>query len=289
MNCVPALLAIALVPVIEIWIGEWGWRSAYLALGALTLVTGLGAVWLTPSSRPKTAAIVHPGDNMPDYPAVPAEAVPGAVPDPKASRDYRTILGSRVFWIIFFGMFLCILQTPLHASQMNLMLVDNRISTATASMIVSVYAVGTIVGRIGCGLALDRFPTPIVTTLSMVLPALGFFLLATDMNTVPVIASAMFLVGLSVGAESDLISYLVARYFAIRIYNTTLGLVFVVSFLASAIGALAISRTLAIYDSFSPFLSFVSGSILVGCMLFLLLPWSREGLKVGETHEENAV
>lgn len=191
------------------------------------------------------------------------------------------ILSSKVFWIIFIGMFLCLLQTPLHASQMNLMLVDNEISMQTAANIVTVYAFGTVVGRIACGLALDRFATPIVTTLSMVLPSLGFFMLGTDLNAVWIITLSMFLVGLSVGAESDLISYLVARYFKLRIYNTTLGLVYCVSFLASALGALFISLTLNLTDSFSPYLFVVSGSIAFGSLLFLLLPMSRSSEKVG--------
>ena len=110
---------------------------------------------------------------------------------------------------------------------------------------------------------------------------LGFFLLGTDMNTVAVIAFAMFLVGLTVGAESDLISYLVARYFKLRIYNTTLGLVFCVSFLSSALGALAISTSLRLTDSFSPFLYLVSVLILFGSLMFLLLPKSRAFEKIG--------
>ena len=135
------------------------------------------------------------------------------------------------------------LQTPLHSGQMNLMLLDNGLTPQTASNIVSVYAFGTIVGRIGCGLALDRFTTPIVTAVSMGLPAFGYFLLGTHLDGVTIITFSMFLVGLAVGAESDLIPYLVARYFKTRIFNTTLGLLFTCSFLASAAGALAISLT----------------------------------------------
>lgn len=273
VNCVPALLAMALVPVTNWWIEGIGWRSAYLVLGALALVAGLAAIALIPrGTGPGHEA--DPGGNLPDLPAT-------AELHPPARGDYGTILGSRVFWVIFVAMFLCLLQTPLHASQMNLMLVDNRISAQTAANIVTVYAAGTVVGRIACGLALDRFATPLVTSLSMVLPALGFFLLATDLDTVPVIGGSMFLVGLAVGAESDLVSYLVARYFALRIYNTTLGLVYTVAFLASALGAVLISRTLAVFDSFSPYLYAVSGSIALGAALFLLLPWARDGAKVG--------
>lgn len=274
INCMPALLAMVLVPATNWWIEAIGWRSAYLMLGALPLVFGLVAISLIPKGT-GSGREAQPGANLPDFPAAPEI-------HRSAREDYRTILRSRVFWTIFVAMLLCLLQTPLHASQMNLMLVDNRISAQTAANIVTIYAAGTVIGRIACGLALDRFATPLVASLSMVLPAFGFFVLGTDWDTVAVIGAAMFLVGLAVGAESDLISFLVARYFALRIYNTTLGLVYTVSFLAAALGALAISRTLAVYDSFAPYLYMVSGAIAVGAALFLLLPWSRDTAKVGE-------
>jgi nitrate/nitrite transporter NarK len=137
------------------------------------------------------------------------------------------------------------------------------------------------VGRIVCGITLDLFSTRAVTVISMGLPAFGFLLLASDMNSLPVISFAMFLVGLSVGAESDLICYLVSRYFKLRIYGTTLGLVHTTTFLSSAVGGLAIGLTLMVSDSYTPFLYIAAGSILVGSLLFLLLPKGREAVKIG--------
>lgn len=273
VNCVPAVLAMGMVPGLNWFVEVYGWRAGYVLVAGFTLVAGLFAISLIPRNT-GAGRQPPPGVNVPDYPAAPETHI-------SARRDYATILKSRTFWLIFAGMFMCLMQTPLHASQMNLMLVDNDISMQTAANIVTVYAFGTVVGRITCGLALDRFPTPLVTTASMVLPSLGFFLLATDLNTVPVITFSMFLVGLTVGAEADLMSFLIARYFKLKIYNTTLGLVFCTTYLAAAFGALGISRTLAIFHSFSPYLYFVSGSIALGSLLFLLLPWSRDAEKIG--------
>ncbi|MET1753939.1 MFS transporter [Novosphingobium sp. RD2P27] len=272
VNCVPAALAMVLVPLLNWWIEGYGWRSAYLALGGLTLLGGLTAISLIPKRKAKDS----PGET-------PTHTEPSSVASEPitAKQDYRTILSNRLFWIVFLGMFLCLLQMPLHSSQMNLMLVDNGISTQAAANIVPLYAFGTIVGRIGCGLALDRFATPPVTTLSLILPAAGFFVLGTDLDSLVVIGAAMFVVGLSIGAESDLISYLVARYFKLRIYATTLALLYCVSFLASALGALGVSWTLAISGSFSPYLFFISGAVAVGSLLFLLMPWDHRHEKIG--------
>jgi sugar phosphate permease len=265
VNCTPAVLAFALAPALNMCIEAIGWRATYLVLGAFVLVCGLIAVMLVGKEVPR-------GEGK------------GPVPDeaPKAARvDYGIILRSKVFWVIVFGFFLCLLQTQLHSSQMNLMLIENDLSTQMAANVVSVYAFGTIVGRIVCGLALDRYSTQAVTVISMGLPAFGFLLLASDMNSLPVISFAMFLVGLSVGAESDLICYVVARYFKLRIYGTTLGLVHTTTFLSSAAGGLAISLTLMLTDSYVPFLYVVAASIIAGSVLFLMLPKGREFEKIG--------
>jgi MFS family permease len=264
LNCVPAVLAMVCVPALNLGIIQFGWRACYLAMGALSLIGGVSALLLIrPSARLDAVPVVPVGE-------------PGS-----ARADYGVILRSRTFWIIIVAMFLCMLHTPLHASQMNIMLLDNGITTQQAANMVSIYAFGTLVGRIACGLALDRYSTPVVTAISMGVPAIGLFLLGTDWNTLPVIGFSMFLIGLSVGAEVDVMAFLVSRYFNIRIYNSTLGLVHCVTFLTGAVGAGAISLTLRLSDSFSPFLFIASGTITLGALLFLLMPAGRTSEKIG--------
>lgn len=273
VNCMPAVVAMALIPVLNWTIETFGWRVSYLGLALYVFVGGLVALALIPKAAHSSIRTVS------------AEHAPTALterePESSAKQDYQTILSSRVFWIITISLFLCLLMTPLHTSQMNLMLIDNGISLQTAAFVVSIYAAGTIVGRIACGLALDRFPTPIVSAVSMVLPAIGLFLLATDYNTVVVIGFAMFLVGLTVGAEADLMPYLVARYFKLRVYGSTSSLIACVNFLASGIGSVMISVTLDLTDSFSLFLFIVSGTVALGSLLFLFMPMSRKFEKIG--------
>ncbi len=259
MNCAPALLAIPVIPLLNWSIEHHGWRASFLGMALLILVLSMLAVWLTEPHRPGRAPSASPEQERPK----------------SAREDYGIILKSQVFWVIMVAMFLCLLQTQLHSSQMNLMIIDQGVTKQTAAFIASVYAAGTIFGRILCGIALDHWSTRVVTAISMGIPAIGFVMLGSSFDTVAVITAAMFLVGLSVGAESDLLCFLVARYFKLRIYGTTFGLVNCVSFLASASGGVAVSYTLATYDSFTPFLWVIAGAIVVGSVLFLLLP--REG------------
>lgn len=261
----PALLAIPLPPLLNMLIEDIGWRASYLVLGTFCFVSGIVAILLIPPSKPRETEQAE-------------EPKPF---EPGKRGDYSIILRHPLFWIILIAMFLCQLQTQLHSSQMNLMLIDQGLTMQGAANIASIYASGTLIGRIACGLALDRFATPIVTFVSMILPAFGFFLLGTSLDGYGVIAFAMFFVGLSVGAEADLVSFLIARYFKLRIYNTTLGLLMTASFLSSATGAFGVSATLKLYDSFSPFLFVIAGAIVIGSSLFLFMPRSRDFPKIG--------
>ncbi|WP_285019909.1 MFS transporter [Novosphingobium sp. fls2-241-R2A-195] len=252
----PALLGAIAAPLLTAVIDAWGWRVGYRTLAVFVLVCGLTAL-----------ALVPPHDR---------DGVAGArVHVATVRADYGAILRSGSFWMIFVAMLLCTLQTPLHSSQMALMLHDNHLGSGAVAGMISIYGLGTVIGRVGCGLALDRFSAPVVAAISMLPPALGYALLASSVDTTVVIGAAMFMVGFAVGAEGDLQSFLVARYFPLRIFSTTLSLVYCGVFAASALGALLLSVLLRTSDSFAPFLMVVACAIALGSLVFLMLPRGR--------------
>lgn len=258
----PAILGSIAAPVLTWFIELYDWRMGYRLLAGLMVLSGIAVLLLIPPHDP--AAQVAKGDEV-----RPARA------------DFRLILSSPVFWIIFVGMALCTLGGGLHASQMGMMLRDNRLDAIAVASMITVYGVGTIVGRIACGLALDRFSTPIVATVSMILPALGFAILATPYDTPVTIGFAMLLVGISVGAEADLVSFLVARYFNLNIFSSALSFVYLGFYAAGFIGALVLSATLAATGSFALFLGLMAGAVTLGSLLFLRLPGDGRFIKVG--------
>jgi MFS family permease len=198
-----------------------------------------------------------------------------------ALADFRIILTARPFWIVFLAMLLCLLQTPLHASQMGMMLRDQNLGAQAAAVMISTYSIGTVIGRISCGLALDKFSAPIVAAVSMILPALGYAILATTLDTTLAIGFSMLLVGIAIGAEGDLLSYLVARHFNLNIFSTSLSLVYISVYLAGALGSAGISLTLKLTDSFAPYLALMAVTITLGSLLFLALPKDGKFEKIG--------
>jgi MFS family permease len=269
----PALMGAILPRVLIAVNDQWGWRVGYRVLALYFLIGGLIAVALAPRHERRLDPAAHLDATRTNSTNTQKASQAGA---------FRAILRTPAFWIITAAMMLCVLPTQLHAAQMMLMLLDAGLDKTAAANAVSAFAIGAIIGRAACGLALDRFAPARVAALSMVLPALGFMVIANHHAGVPegsvsVVTLAMLLIGLSYGAENDLPSFLVAKYFRIDVFSSTMSLVFCGILFASASGALILSGILKHYNGFAPFLWLCSATVLIGSLLFLALP--KKGLE----------
>ncbi|WP_158241481.1 MFS transporter [Novosphingobium sp. TH158] len=259
----PALTGILLPPTLTRFMAENGWRLAYEWLALFVLVAGLIAIALIPR----------------DCGGAPVRKV--REPSAPRERHFREVLGAPAFWAIFAGVLLTTVHTPLHGSQFVVLLNEQGLDAMAAARMLQVYSLGTLIGRIVCGVALDYYPARYVATISMMLPAFGLALLASPLDVAWAIGFAVFLIGVTVGAEGDLLSFLVGRYFRIEIFGTALGMCYCALYIASLSGVLLNSRLLATYDTFGPFLWLTAGAVLVGSLLFLRLPREAAG-RTGE-------
>lgn len=255
----PALTGIIVPPFLTGFMADHGWRDAYQVLASFVLVAGVIAILLIPKGCGEA-----PAPKLQDAGA-PRE------------RNFREVLATPAFWAIFAGVLLTTLHTPLHGSQFVVLLNEQGLDGMAAARMVQVYSLGTLIGRIACGLALDHYPSRIVAAVSMVLPAFGLSLLASPFDMAWAIGLAVFLVGVTVGAEGDLLSFLVGRYFRMEIFGTALGMCYCALYIASLSGVLLNSALLKAYDSFAPFLWITAGSVLIGSLLFLRLPEQAAG------------
>lgn len=246
----PAAAALG-IPFLSGFIDVHGWRAGYLLLAGCTAVAGLLAVLLVPAG----GAVARPAAGLR------ADTI----------QRYRFILSSPAFRLIMLGVILCNLSWTLQTAQLKVLLLDRGIDGATAALALSLHATGVIVGRLLFGALLDRFPTYIVTAIAMGLPGLGLGLLATGGASPVLIAGAVLLLGLSMGAEGDVLAYTVMRYFRIEIYSTVLGLVLGGLALSVTLGALLLGTMLDLTGGFIAFLGVACAAALLGGLMFLLL------------------
>jgi len=250
----PALTIATAGPFFNNFVADHGWRTGYVVLAIFMAAGGAIAIALTP----------------------PSDAPKKTPPMRKAAKkDYGFIFLSRTFWILASGIALANTSQFIATSHLNVILIDNGMVHNEISGMIALFAIGILVGRLICGIALDYFSASYVSAITMALPAVGMFLIASAFDSYSVLASAILMLGLSYGAEGDVISYLVARTFGLNIYGTVLGLLVAALSLGSSAGALLLSLTLQFNDSYAFFLILAGILALIGSLLFLLLPDNR--------------
>jgi MFS family permease len=137
-------------------------------------------------------------------------------------------------------------------------LAQNGFSKTTAASLAGLIGLFSVVGRLVTGFLLDRWNGALVGGLSFSIPIIAAALwLNYDGGMLSAIIAASLL-GLSLGAETDILAYLSTRYFGLQNYGTIYGTV--VGLLAFGVGA---GPTLAgfVYDKTHSYDLFVWAAI----------------------------
>lgn len=248
MSAPPLAGAIA-APILAGIIADDGWRTGYLAMAAITAAGGIIAISLMGRGLKK------------------------GVTRPRVVKLTRAELGALarnpVLLLAVGGMLLVNLPQPFAQSQLKLVAMDNGVSDGSATAMVSLYAIGVIIGRFLTGIALDSKVRPhVVAIVALGLPAVGYAVFASGTGAVGLLMGSVLLIGLAQGAESDVGAYLISRKFDLKNFSLLLSLMTMSIGLGSAIGSLVLSFTLHRTDSFVPFLVLCVVGTLLGALAF---------------------
>ena len=208
--------AVILPPFLQHLISELGWRSAYFAMGGLVLMISLPVNFLLIRERPEELEL-----NQTD--STGSEDATAHRSDMEiAGLTVRDAIHDRAFWLLFivFGSVGFVSIGPL--THFVAMLTDRGIPAHEAARIFSLLGIALILGRIGCGYLLDRYFAPYVAFIFLSGMALGIAILGLDSSWGATMIGAILL-GLGVGAEFDLMAYLVSRYLGLRSYGQLYG------------------------------------------------------------------
>ena len=217
------------------FVDEHGWRAGYLMLAAIVAFT-TPVLWL--ALRGYKTTRIEQGQAMP----------------------FKAMLTTPSFILIGTIFFLAAISVLGAVVQFVPMLSDWGLSAERVGVIAGLVGVGTIAGRLIAGFLLDRFQAHHVTIGLFVLAAFGLVLLSfAGLNGA--IAGAL-IVGLAVGAEVDLVSFLVARYFDRRYYGQVFGGIYCVFLVGGALGP-AISGFLKDFSGDYALSLLVSAGLLV--------------------------
>lgn len=253
----PAVSGAILAPLLNIYVEAHGWRASYMLLAILTTITAVVVFALIPPQPKRAVAVSN-------------------VPKRRARDDYPAIFRKPAFWFLLGAMLLCNLPATIMLVQLKLLILANGVKGEDAGVMLAALPIGMLTGRFIAGLGLDRFKPHIVSFVTLGLPSLGLFLIASSYDAPAVLTLAVFCVGFSFGAEGDILGFLVARHFGVDIYGSVMGLLTFATASSTAIGALLLSVTLAKTGGYDLYLVIVGIAVLVGASLLLLLGDKRD-------------
>jgi MFS family permease len=149
---------------------------------------------------------------------------------------------------------------------------DGGMSKTQAAEMAVLIGVFSIVGRIGTGLLLDRFRGSLVGAIALLLPAIGCVVLITSGTSVAGATLAAMVIGLTLGAEIDVIVYLTTRHFGLRNFGALYGGLLIALSVGTAIGPLVASRIFDLYGNYTPFLWLTVVFMVASSLSLLSLP-----------------
>jgi predicted MFS family arabinose efflux permease len=242
-----------------------GWRMAFVGLGLLPLVTSLPLVYFLFRDI--------------DDPKVP-EAQKKVLAE-KSGQEITGMLASSVFkdWR-FWLMSVCFVAISFGVGGLipNL---ENLFSTKgfdkdDAIILASLIGVSVVVGRLSGGFLIDHFWAPGVAVCMLVVPAISCYFLAQADLTFTIAAIAVLLIGLSAGAEQDLMAFMVARYFGMKSYGVVYGVLYSCFALGAGSGPWLLGREFAATGTYDNALLYVGIAFIVGSLPLLLLGKYRD-------------
>ena len=244
------LSAAVLPPILATIIEARGWRAGYLALAFVPLIGAMATALIFPRR-------LAPGA------AVPAQQKSGA----PVNREW---LRSRTFWtlaITFAAMSLSFGGLLPHFVPL---LMDAGLDPIKAARTAGEIGLAVIASRVIVGYLLDRVFAPRIAIVICLIGASGG--VAMLLGGAPYASVTAIALGLALGAELDLMGFLVSRYFRLADFGRIYGWQYGAFIFASGLGPLWVGAVRDATGTYTAALAASSIGLVLTCIGFLALP-----------------
>lgn len=251
-----ASLSAALFPVLATWlIGKYGWRFGF---------TGLAGLWI---------AFVFPFLFLLFRGAQDQGKTQAAAAEPRVLTGltlaeglrspalYKLLMAAGLFSFTAVG-------TLVHFVPI---LTGAGVPRLEAAGIAGLIGLFSIIGRLGTGFLLDRFRAQHVGAVAFLLPVVGLGLLLVDGANPLYQMVAAASIGLTLGAEVDVIAYLAAKYFGLKNFGALYGAMVMALSLGTSFGPLSAGAIYDRFGSYAPFMTLDIGLMLISALALLSL------------------
>jgi MFS family permease len=243
-------------PPLATWlIGEFGWRNAFIWHGLIWLAVVLPLVFLYFRGA-------H-DQGLPRAPDKPGQA---------DSATFTEGLRSTVYLRLFFASLAFTFTVIALNFQFMPILSDWGIEPSRAAWLASLTGLASIAGRLGTGWLIDRFRATRVGGSVFLLPVLAVLLLLFGREFAATPAVVALLLGLTLGAEVDVIVYLTTRFFGLRSFGALYGGLLAALSIGTAIGPLVASSVYDVTRSYDAFYWLAITALLASSAALFSLP-----------------
>lgn len=244
-----ASLSATIFPLLATWlIGTYDWRTAYMAMSGIwvALVFPLMLLFFRGAQDTPSAGRTSATETV--------RAVMGVSLGEglRSSALYKLVMAGGFFAFTAIGVVVHFVP----------ILKDSGADPMAAAGVASLVGIFSIIGRLGTGFLLDRFPGHLVGAYAFLIPIIASALLLLDGSNPLSQAIAAAIFGLTLGSEVDVIAYLAARYFGLKHFGALYGAMVMALSLGTAFGPLGAGAVYDNFGSYSPFL--VLTAILMG-------------------------
>jgi predicted MFS family arabinose efflux permease len=243
-------------------IQEFGWRWAYIGVGALPLVIAFPAAFFLFRDVDDPKAGLR-AEKMIQHHADSGGAKVYGMSLAQAFKDWR-------FWL------LAVTFVPLSFAiggpipNLETLLQSKGFGVSDAIFLASLIGYSVLVGRLVGGFLLDHFWAPAVACVLLMLPAISMYLLQSGDLSYQETAFSIVLLGFAAGLEYDLLAYMVSRYFGIRYYAVIYGTLYAFFAAGAGFGPAVYGRSFQATGSYDTILNWSMWAFIF-CSLALLL------------------
>lgn len=231
-------------------IPTYGWRTTYIVLGILALV-------------PWPVCFFMLKDRT--MPSMAREAAA-----PAAGLTMRESSRSLDFWLIAMGFLALGVASVSAVVHFVPILVDTGMTPVQAGALQAVLGVSVIFARVLTGWLLDHIKAPLLIAALCIATAIAFFIIAAGApyGLAPLCA---IIIGFVIGAEFDVLGYLIPRYFGRRSFGAIYGLNYAFFEVAGSIAVALVGISRGAYGSYAVGLTAVGVVLVAGGLVFALL------------------
>lgn len=227
-------LAGAFSPLISAWLlSRFEWRIALAGSPLIWLAVTLPfsfALFRSPHARPRSER---------DAADAVAAAADRPVTPQATGATLREAMRSPVYWTVVSGMLCFAAYSVGLTPNIVPLLVEKDISPGQAAVIASLLGFSGLIARLLIGHLFDRFATHVVAAGAFLMPAVGLGLLLLPGANVVTLTFAVILVGATLGAEYDVIIYMLTKHFGLANFGKIMGSVLSIGAIASATAPVA--------------------------------------------------